>query len=75
MDVDDTARRLAWAAVGGPLTHHNASVQVFAEGAGHTRIVWIADLLPNEVAGTIDGMIQQGIVAMKRTLEGNTPNA
>ena len=38
------------------------------------RIVWIADLLPNEMAGTIDGMIQQGIVAMKRTLEGSPTN-
>ena len=74
VDVDDTARRLAWAVVGGPLTHHNASVQVFAEEAGHTRLVWIADLLPNEMAGTIDGMIQLGIVAMKRTLEGNSTN-
>ena len=25
VDIDDTARRLVWAAVGGRLTHHNAS--------------------------------------------------
>jgi len=30
VDVDDTTRRLAWAVVGGRLTHHNASMQVFA---------------------------------------------
>ena len=52
VDVDDTARRLVWAVVGSPqLTHHNASLQIFAEGEGRSRIVWIADLLPGEVAG------------------------
>jgi hypothetical protein len=29
VDVDDEARRLAWAVVGTRLTHHNASLQVF----------------------------------------------
>ena len=32
VDLDDDARRLAWSAVGGRLTHHNASVQVFPLG-------------------------------------------
>jgi len=75
VDVNDDTRRVAWAAVGGSLTHHNASVQVFAEGAGQSRLVWIADLLPNEMAGTIEGMIQQGMKAMKSTLERNATPA
>ncbi|AYC33254.1 SRPBCC family protein [Pseudomonas cavernae] len=75
VDIDDDARRLVWAAVGGQLTHHNASVQVFAEGASHSRLVWIADLLPNEMAGAIEAMIQQGIIAMKQTLERTAKNA
>ena len=67
--VDDDARRVVWAVVGSPrLTHHNASVQVLAEGAG-CRVVWIADLLPNEAAGDIAGMIEQGMRVMKPTLE------
>lgn len=69
VDVDDSARRVAWAAVGGQFKHHNASLQVFAEGDGHARLVWIADLLPDELAGPIRAMIEQGMVAMKRTLE------
>jgi carbon monoxide dehydrogenase subunit G len=70
VDVDDAARRLAWAVVGSPrLTHHNASMQVFAEGQGQSRVVWIADLLPDEVSGHIQGMIEQGLGVMKRTLE------
>lgn len=67
VDIDDAARRLVWSVVGGRMTHHNASMQLFAEG-DRTRVVWIADLLPNELAGAIAGMIEQGLSAMTRTL-------
>src|SRR5215469_4292955 len=69
VDLDEQERRLAWAAVGGRLTHHNASIQVFGDGDGGTRAVWIADLLPNELAGAIREMIDQGAAAMKKALE------
>jgi len=69
VSVDDDTRRVVWAVVGSPrLSHHNASVQVFPEGAG-CRVVWIADLLPNEAAGDIAGMIEAGMRVMKPTLE------
>ena len=38
VDLDDAARRLVWAAVGAPLTHYNASVQVFPEGETGSRM-------------------------------------
>ena len=69
VDVDDDARRLVWSVVGGRMTHHNASLQVFEQGAQGARVVWIADLLPNDIAGAIAGMIDAGMAAMKRTLE------
>src|SRR5205823_14811301 len=70
VDVDDEARRLAWAVVGSPrLTHHNASMQVFDDGDRGSRVVWIADLLPNEIASTIAAMIEEGLGTMKKTLE------
>jgi len=69
VDVDDAARRLVWAVVGGRMLHHNASMQIVADGAGRSRVVWIADLLPNELAPVIAGMIDQGLAAMKQTLE------
>ena len=69
VDIDDDQRRLVWAAVGGQFTHHNASLQVFAEGANQTRLVWIADLLPNELTETITALTEQGIAVMKQTLE------
>jgi hypothetical protein len=66
VDVDDGARRLAYAAVGGRLTHHNASFQVFDEGSRGARLVWIADLLPDALAPVIDGMMEQGVAAIER---------
>lgn len=67
VDVDDTARRLAYAAVGGRSTHHNASFQVFADGDG-TRLVWIADVLPDDAAKPIGEMMERGAAVMQRTL-------
>ena len=72
VDIDDDHRRLVWAAVGGQFTHHNASVQVFAEGADRSRLVWIADLLPNDIKATVGGLIEQALTVMKQTLERST---
>ena len=69
VDVDDEARRLAYAAVGGRTTHHNASMQVFADGSDRSRLVWITDMLPNDLATSISKLVEQGAAAMKQTLE------
>jgi carbon monoxide dehydrogenase subunit G len=69
VDVDDKAKRLVYAIVGGRPAHYNASVQVFAEGEATSRFVWIIDLLPNDLAGSIDAMAEQGAKVIKRTLE------
>jgi hypothetical protein len=70
VDVDDEARRLAWAVAGSPrLTHHNASLQVFPGGDERSRLVWIADVLPDAVAPAIAAMMEQGLAVMKKTLE------
>ena len=70
VDVDDRTCRHSWSARGGSLTHHNASIQVFSDGDDRCRVVWIADLLPNEATEAIAAMIQHGLETMKRTLEG-----
>lgn len=67
--IDESARRLAYAAVGGRATHYNASVQIFADGPDRTRFVWTIDLLPNELAQPIGAMAEQGAGIIKRTLE------
>jgi len=69
VSIDDKTYRHSWSARGEPLTHHNASVQVFSQGQDKCRIVWIADLMPSEAAEAIAEMIQQGLAAMKQTLE------
>ncbi len=64
---DDAARRLVYTVVGGRASHHNASAQVFAHEAG-SRLVWITDLLPDELAAPIGAMMEQGAAAMARHL-------
>jgi carbon monoxide dehydrogenase subunit G len=66
VDVDDNARRLVWSAVGGRLTHHNASAQVFPESDTRSRLVWTADLLPDALAGDIRTMMEHGAAAMQK---------
>jgi hypothetical protein len=70
VDINDADRRVVWSSVGGRLTHHNASAQVFADGNNHSRLVWVADLLPHELADTIGTMIDHGLAAMKRAFAG-----
>lgn len=70
VDIDDANRRLAYSVTGSErLSHHNASFQVFAENGG-SRIVWQADILPDSAEPIIRGMMEQGTVAMRKTLEG-----
>jgi hypothetical protein len=69
VDVSDEMRRVAWSASGGEIRHHNASAQVFSVDDHACEVVWVADLLPHEMAPSMAGMIEQGLAAMKRTLE------
>lgn len=69
VDIDDQAKRLVWSTIGEQLTHANASAQVFASADGQSKVVWIADLLPNEAAGLIGLMMDQGMGVMKTTLD------
>jgi carbon monoxide dehydrogenase subunit G len=66
--VDEQARRLVWGAEGSDLRHYNASVQVFPEVDG-SRVVWIADFLPDEAAGKIGPMMEAGMAAMKKAMD------
>jgi hypothetical protein len=69
IDVDDAARRLAYSVVEWQATHHHATFQVYAEGERRSRIVWVADLLPHDLAPTVDAMMEQGCAVIKQTLE------
>jgi len=73
IDVDEQRYRLAWAALGKPLTHYNASAQLFPLAGGRTRFVWIADLLPNDVAPAIGQLIDQVPAAIRHTFALTPP--
>jgi len=68
IDSDDDARRLAWSIVDGPYSHHNGVAQVLADGE-RTRFVWVADLLPAEMAERTREMMERGTATIKETLE------
>ena len=68
VDLDETARRLVYSVASERLTHHNASFQVLAEGSG-SRLVWLADVLPDTAAANLDAMMEEGAAAAKQTLD------
>ena len=69
VDVNDTDRRLAYAAVDARISHHNASIQVLTEGAHKCRFVWITDLLPQDMVESVAALVERGAAVMKQTLE------
>ena len=69
--IDDDGRRLVWSAEGGALAHYNASVQVFDNGPGGCRVVWIADVLPHEAAKAVGAMMEKALPIMKKTFEAS----
>jgi hypothetical protein len=70
VDIDDAARRLAYSNELEGATFHGASVQIFDAGdsAGECRMVWITDVLPDELAVPIASMMDAGLEAVQRTL-------
>jgi hypothetical protein len=68
ISIDDERRRLAWTAVGGRTTHYNAALEVLADRTG-SRVFWVIDLLPDEMAGPVGTMQENGLTAMKKAFE------
>jgi hypothetical protein len=69
VDRDEDRQRLVYAVLSGRVRHYNASVQVFADGEGKTRITWIVDVLPNEIAPYIESQMELAAAAMRKALE------
>jgi hypothetical protein len=64
--ADDAHRRLTYAIVDG-FTHYQGTAQVIPEKQG-CRFVWHVDLLPDERAGDVALLMEQGASAIRRTL-------
>jgi hypothetical protein len=68
VDCDDGRRRLVYAVVSERVKQHSASVQVLADGDARTRLIWIVDVLPDEIASYIEAQMDQGALAMQAAL-------
>jgi hypothetical protein len=69
VDIDDNMRRLVYAEPEGRFVTRSASLEVFADGGGGSRVVWINDLLPNEFAEMIRSNMDRAAIVLKETLE------
>jgi hypothetical protein len=71
VDCDDARRRLVYAVVSERIKQHSASVQVTADGDARSRLIWIVDVLPNEIAPYIAGQMDKAAQAMQKALGRN----
>jgi carbon monoxide dehydrogenase subunit G len=68
VDCDEARRRLVYAVISERVKQHSASVQIIPDGDARTRLVWIVDVLPNDIAPYIDAQMDQAALAMQRAL-------
>jgi carbon monoxide dehydrogenase subunit G len=68
VDCDEARRRLVYAIAGERVSHYNGSVQVIADGDTRSRVIWIVDVLPNEIAPYVDSQMDLGVLAMQKAL-------
>jgi hypothetical protein len=68
VDCDDARRRLVYAVISERVKQHSASVQVTADGDARSRLIWIVDVLPGEIAPYIDAQMDQAALAMQKAL-------
>ncbi len=75
VDVDEGGRRVAYAVIESALglRHHHASMEVLADGEGRSRLVWVADLIPDEAEPAVRTFMEAGATAMQRTLDATGP--
>ena len=65
VDCDEARRRLVYAIANERVSHYSASVQVIADGEAQSRLIWIVDVLPNEIAPYIDAQMDLGARAVQ----------
>ena len=68
VDCDDKRQRLVYAVISERIKQHSASVQVIPDGDNRSRLLWIVDVLPHEIAPYIDAQMDQAALAMQKKL-------
>jgi hypothetical protein len=71
VDCDDSRRRLVYAVISERLKQHSASVQVIADGEANSRLIWIVDALPHEIAPYMNDQMDQAAAVMQKALGRN----
>jgi hypothetical protein len=73
--VDEPRQRVAYSVLGDMFEHHSASMQILPVDEANCRFLWISDFLPDERAGTVQPLVEQGARALARNIEGgNAPS-
>ena len=73
VSIDDRRHRVCWAILDEPFRHYSAAAWVEPEGDG-ARFIWAVDLLPDELAGRVEGMMNAGVECVRKTLESTAAN-
>ena len=73
VSVDEQRHRVCWAILDAPFQHYSAAAWVEPEGDG-ARFCWTVDLLPDELATRVAGMMDAGIQVIQKTLESTSAN-
>jgi len=66
VDCDEARQRLVYAIANERLKHYSASVQVIAEDERNCRLIWIIDMLPNELAPYVQEQTKAAVIAMRK---------
>jgi hypothetical protein len=67
--MDDARKRLVYAVVSERVKQHSASIQIVADGENRSRMIWITDVLPNEIGPYIDSQMDLGATAMQKNFK------
>jgi carbon monoxide dehydrogenase subunit G len=68
VDCNEARRRLVYAISNERVQHYNASVEIIADGADNSRLIWTVDVLPHEIAPYIESQMEQAARAMRQAL-------
>lgn len=68
VSCDHENRRLAYTIPSERMRAHMASTQVLETGADTCRVVWITDVLPDDIGPYIDSQMSAGAEVMKKAL-------
>ncbi|MEU7145918.1 SRPBCC family protein [Nocardia sp. NPDC046473] len=68
--IDEERRRIVYSIIGDTVqpAHSNASMQICATGPGRSRLVWIHDVLPDELAELLYTNMSDAVHVIRETL-------